>query len=123
MQAKQSQLVAFLEELMRRKRILPSQMAKELGISHATISRWLSGQDLPSVRSCQELAKYSDAPLTNVLNTAGYLSTRADTKSAQWPEFREYARQKYPDLFDEDLITMIEDLIERRRSRIHHKSP
>jgi len=34
----------------------------------------------------------------------------------KWPEFREYALQKYPEL-DEDLITMIEDLIERRRAK------
>jgi transcriptional regulator with XRE-family HTH domain len=32
------------------------------------------------------------------------------------PEFREYARRKYPNL-DEDLITMIEDLIERQRGQ------
>ncbi|MBA7690960.1 hypothetical protein ES703_99496 [subsurface metagenome] len=32
----------------------------------------------------------------------------------EWPEFREYARRKYPEL-DEDLITMIEDLIEHQR--------
>jgi len=31
---------------------------------------------------------------------------------AEWPEFREYVRRKYPNL-DEDLITMIEDLIKR----------
>ena len=30
------------------------------------------------------------------------------------PEFRDYARLKYPDELDEDLITMIEDLIERQ---------
>jgi len=30
------------------------------------------------------------------------------------PEFREYARRKYPNELDEDLITMIEDSIERR---------
>ncbi len=36
--------------------------------------------------------------------------------SNKWPEFREYALQKYPEL-DEDLITMIEDLIERRREK------
>jgi len=35
--------------------------------------------------------------------------------SNKLPEFRQYARQKYPEL-DEDLITMIEDLIERRRA-------
>ncbi len=34
------------------------------------------------------------------------------------PEFREYARKKYRDELDEDLVTMIEDLIERQRQRI-----
>lgn len=33
--------------------------------------------------------------------------------SIDLPEFRDYARHKYPDVLDEDLITMIEDLIER----------
>lgn len=33
---------------------------------------------------------------------------------AGWPEFREYARRKYPDL-GEDLITMIEDLIKNTK--------
>lgn len=32
------------------------------------------------------------------------------------PEFREYAREKYPHL-DEDLVTMIADLIERGKDR------
>jgi len=38
------------------------------------------------------------------------------SKYDNWPEFREYARKKYPDELDEDIITMIEDLIERRRT-------
>lgn len=33
------------------------------------------------------------------------------------PDFREYARRKYGEELDEDLITMIEDLIERRRQK------
>ena len=117
MDAKRASLVLFLKELMRRRKLLPSQLAAELGISHATVSRWLSGQDLPSVRSCQKLSKYSGTPVTNVLAAAGYLPVKSETKAADWPEFREYARKKYPEALDEDLITMIEDLIERRRSR------
>jgi transcriptional regulator with XRE-family HTH domain len=117
MEAKQTPLVSFLKELMRRRRLLPSKLAAELGISHATVSRWLSGQDLPSVRSCQKLAKYSGVPLTTVLAATGYLTVVAETKVAEWPEFRDYAKQKYPEALDEDLIAMIEDLIERRRSR------
>ena len=34
------------------------------------------------------------------------------------PNFREYVRRKYGEELDEDLITMIEDLIERQRQRI-----
>ena len=117
MEAKQPSLFLFLQELMRRRKLMPSQLAAELGISHATVSRWLSGKDLPSVKSCQKLAKYSGVPITNVLATAGYLPIVHETESVQWPEFREYAREKYAAELDDDLITMIEDLIERRRSR------
>ncbi len=117
MGTEQKPLVSFLKELMRRKRLLPSQLAAELGISHATVSRWLSGQDIPSVKSCQKLAKYSGVPLTKVLAAAGYLPMVHETGAVQWPEFREYAREKYAAELDDDLITMIEDLIERRRSR------
>ncbi len=40
--------------------------------------------------------------------------------SSKWPGFREYAYQKYPNELNEDLITMIEDLIERRRAKRHN---
>jgi len=56
-------------------------------------------------------------PLEKVLSIVGHLPRIAEVKHLDWPEFREYARQKYPSELDEDLITMIEDLIERRRGR------
>ena len=56
-------------------------------------------------------------PLEQVLYLAGHLLEAKTTKAAEWPEFREYATTKYPNELDDDLITMIEDLIERRRSR------
>ncbi len=117
MSTEEAPLVSFLKELMRRRKRLPSQLAAGLGISHATVGRWLSGEDAPSIRSCQRLAKYSGVPLENILSIVGHLPRVAETGHSEWPEFREYARQKYPDALDEDLITMIEDLIERRRSR------
>lgn len=102
---------------MRRRKRLPSQLANELGLSHATVSRWLSGKDQPSARSCQKLAEYSGMPLAHILSITGFIPPPAMTESPQWPEFREYAHQMYPDELDEDLITMIEDLIERRRHK------
>ena len=37
--------------------------------------------------------------------------------SSKLPEFREYAYRKYPNELDENLITMIEDLIEHQRTK------
>lgn len=39
---------------------------------------------------------------------------------AELPEFREYAHRKYTDALDEDLITMIEDLIQRGQGDKDH---
>lgn len=117
MDTEEAPLVSFLKELMRRRKRLPSQLAADLGISHATVSRWLSGEDVPSTRSCRKLAEYSGVPLEKILSIVGHMPRIAEAERPEWPEFREYARQKYPAELDEDLITMIEDLIERRRER------
>ena len=110
-------IASFLKEVMRRRKRLPSQLATDLGISHATVSRWLSGADAPNIKSCRRLAEYSGVPVQKVLSIVGHLPRVAEAELPEWPEFREYARGKYPDELDEDLITMIEDLIERRRGR------
>ena len=110
-------IVSFLKEVIRRRKRLPSQLAADLGISHTTVRRWLLGEDIPNTHSCHKLADYSGVPLEEVLVIAGHLPGIAETRPPDWPEFREYAKQKYPNVLDEDLITMIEDLIERRRDR------
>jgi transcriptional regulator with XRE-family HTH domain len=110
-------IVSFLKEVMRRRKRLPSQLASDLGISHATVSRWLSGADIPSTKSCRKLAEYSGVPLEKVLSIVGHLPGVAEKAPREWPEFREYARRMYPNELDDDLITMIEDLIERRRQK------
>ena len=110
-------MVAFLKEVMRRRKRLPSQLAADLDVSHATVSRWLSGKDIPNTRSCRKLAAYSHTPMERVLSIAGHMPGIAEKGPPQWPEFRVYARHKYPKELDEDLIVMIEDLIERRRER------
>jgi len=102
---------------MRRRKRLPSQLAADLGVSHATVSRWLSSADVPSIKSCRRLAGYSGVPLEKILSIVGHLPRIAEVGPPEWPEFREYAQRKYPAELDEDLITMIEDLIERRRGR------
>lgn len=110
-------LISFLKELIRRNKSRPSRLAADLGFSHATVSRWLTGKDVPNTHSCWKLAEYSGVPLEKVLSIAGHLPELDEGAPLEWPEFREYARRKYPNELDEDLIIMIEDLIERRRQK------
>jgi len=102
---------------MHRRKRLPSQLAADLGVSHPTVGRWLTGKDIPSTRSCQKLAEYSGVPIEKVLSIVGHLPRLTETVPSDWPEFREYAHRKYHAELDEDMITVIEDLIERRRSK------
>jgi len=113
----ETSFISFLKEVMRRRKRKASQLAADIGVSHATVSRWLSGYDIPNTASCRRLAEYSGVPVENVLSVVGHMPKVAENKYADWPEFREYARNKYPNELDEDLITMIEDLIERRREK------
>ena len=117
MSAEAVPIVSFLKELMRRRKRLPSQLAADLGVSHATVIRWLSGEDVPNCRSCGKLAQYAVVSLEKVLSIVGHIPGVAETRPPEWPEFREYARKKYPDELDEDMVTMIEDLIERKRQK------
>ncbi len=117
MSTQKEPFISFLKEVMRRRKRLPSQLAADLGVNHSTVGRWLSGADLPGINSCRRLGEYSGVPVEKILSIVGHLPRIAEVGSPEWPEFREYARQKYPNELDEDLITMIEDLIERRRQK------
>jgi hypothetical protein len=83
------------------------------------MSRWLYGLDIPNIRSCRILADFTGVPVDKILSIAGHLPRVAENAAKYWPEFREYARNKYPAELDEDLITMIEDLIARRRAKLY----
>jgi len=109
-------LVSFLKDVMQRRQRKPGQLAADMGVSHATVSRWLSGEDAPNTRSCNKLAEYAGVPVERILSIVGHLPGVDEKPPAEWPEFREYARHMYPVELDEDLITMIEDLIERIRA-------
>lgn len=118
MSTKKKSIVPFLKRLMARRRRLPSQLASAIGVSHPTVGRWISGEDVPSTTSCRKLAVYSGVPMEEILSMAGHLPEVAQAPTAEWPEFREYATRKYSNELDEDVISMIEDLIERRREKM-----
>jgi len=110
-----AEFIIFLQELMRRRGRLPSQFATDIGVSHTSVSRWLAGKEKPSFISCVKLANYTKVPLQRVLNIVGYLMPVEEKEANELPDFREYVKRKYPQELDDDLVTVIEDLIERRR--------
>jgi len=112
-----SEIIDFLQELMRRRGRLKSQLAADLGVGHPTVMRWLLGVDIPTPASCGKIAEYSGVPLARVLAMAGHMPKVPATSADHLPEFREYAQVKYPDELDEDLVTVLEELIQRRRNR------
>ena len=73
MRTNSSPLCIFLIEVMSHKKRLPSQLASDLMISHATVGRWLSGQDIPNVKSCRKLSEYTGIPLERILVITGHL--------------------------------------------------
>jgi transcriptional regulator with XRE-family HTH domain len=109
--------IGFLRQLMKRRGRLASHLAKDIGVSHPTVGRWLDGSDSPSTLSCRKLADYAGLPLEEVLAAAGHLPRIDATPASGWPEWREYAARKYPGELDDDIINMIEGLIELRRDR------
>lgn len=115
-------IASFLKDLMRRRKLLPSQLAAELSVSHATVRRWLLGEDIPNTHSCKLLADFSGIPIQQVLVSTGCIPKIREEGTSNWPEFREYSEKKYPRVLDEDMITLIEDLIERKRLRKGRKN-
>ena len=87
-------IVTFLKEVMRTRHQLPSQLATDLGVSHTTVLRWLSGSIVPGFQSCCKLAEFTGVPLQKVLSIVGQLPEIMDSEAANWPEFREYAQRK-----------------------------
>ena len=100
---------------MRRRRVLPSQLAADLGISHATVSRWLSGKDTPGIASCWRLADYSGESLSQVLSVVGHIPRQRQNVPFEWPSFREYARQKYGDVLP--YVAHLDEVATPTRSR------
>lgn len=45
-----------------------STLAKELGVSHATVRRWLEGEDKPEIKSALKLSKYFNIEVANLID-------------------------------------------------------
>ena len=90
------------------------KLARAMGVSHHLIYKVKQGKRGIGRRVI--IGAIKAFPEYN-LGDLFYVEGQPVKSSNNLPDFREYARQKYPNELDEDLITMIEDLIERRRAK------
>jgi transcriptional regulator with XRE-family HTH domain len=111
MSTKLPQISYYLRELLDKHNILATKLSSDLGVSNATVHRWLVGEDIPSTVSCKKISDYFGIPLGRIMSISGHLPDAMDLETSKWPEFREYVQQKYSAELDDDLITMLEDLI------------
>ena len=81
----------------------------ELSLLISLLALEIGRQGSPSY--CQRLIAIRDKLLAG-------LSEKEPSGNGDLPEFREYARKRYPAKLDEDLVTMVEDLIQMRRQGV-----
>ncbi len=117
----EKQIIPFLKVLLERLKISSNRLAEILGVSQASVSRWLSGKDAPDIGSCEKIAEVSDESLYKILYIAGHIK-KMPTAIDELPSFKEYVERKYPGVFEEDLIVPIEDYISRRKAKIKQQS-
>ena len=96
-------IMTWLRKMLKERHILAFYLAKQLGISHATVSRWLSGKDVPKPRHCEKLAILTGEHVLKILVLAGHL-TKTPELTVVYPPFREFMDRTHngfmPDLVD-----------------------
>ncbi len=51
---------------MRQRRVTPGQLASQVGVSHITVKRWISGRSRPNRTSRERIAGYMGVPLKTI---------------------------------------------------------
>jgi transcriptional regulator with XRE-family HTH domain len=67
------QLRTYISDILDENQLRASRLAKEIGVSHATVGRWLKGEDTPSPESCRKLSQFTHTPIEEVLRIAGHI--------------------------------------------------
>ena len=75
------QLRTYISDILDGKKLRASRLAKEIGVSHATVGRWLKGEDIPSPESCRKLSQFTHTPIEEVLRIAGHITTPSTNRN------------------------------------------
>lgn len=107
----------FIRRQIEERNTTALRFAKEVGVSHPTVYRWTSGQDLPRPKACLALASVTGESIVDVLKMAGHIP--ADYEPAQdLPSFRSYMRLKYPGILTDSILRMVEREIEHNWAEV-----
>ena len=97
----------FIRRQLELRETYPARFAKDLGVSHPTVGRWLTGEDIPKAKVCWRIAEVTGVPLWDLLKMAGHIP--ADYEPDQdLPAFRSYMSQKYPGVLADSVLRMVE---------------
>ncbi len=95
-------LAEALSKELKRRNLSLRRAAQEMGISHTTLSRLISGKTRPDVDTCAKLAGFLRFRVSRVLELAGYVETDALTGATgllyeeyigAWRQLREENRE------------------------------
>ena len=96
--------------------LLPSQFAKKIGVSHPTVGRWLTGEDVPNTNCCRLISKFTGTPIIDIFKMTGHLPADfQEDPTYELPAFREYLMHKYPGRLHISIVNMIERELQRDR--------
>ncbi len=113
-------IMTWLKKVLKERQILAFYLAKVLGVSHATVSRWLSGKDIPTPRHCERLAKLTGEHVLSILILAGHL-TKTPALTMAYPPFRAYMAKVHKG-FMPDLVDVMALAIDKWRVGNHAKN-
>lgn len=65
----------YLRRILDRHQVRQGAAAKYVGVSDATMSRWLGDKSIPDPPQCRRIAEHFHIPEQEVLRAAGHLST------------------------------------------------
>lgn len=91
-----------------------AHLAKQVGVTQQTISRWENGEVVPPPKRLAKLAKALDLDLDRILAYSGYMPS-----AAEWPRWRilNSFYDQVSELTDEELLTILQRGLEELRRR------
>lgn len=68
--------MGIIEQHLKAKKLSASELSRRAGISRSALSRYLSGERIPTVEALQRLAKATRIPISKLARNFSYLSTQ-----------------------------------------------